>query len=419
MSGIIDSDDQVFFAECLGPTSLPSITISFNDVDWEGLLRAEGGGRTAQATSLIDMKDGSCHNLSHVLLTEDDVQRIKIADMQVLDFVSGDVEDARAYTAALLKLLYLSTSDSSVQLFAVSRIQAILSDQEGETAGLFENQEGTAVDPAPFLRAIRGGDAKVQAVASISLALICAHTGCTTAAGGLVDWICSEIEEGRACNSSVRATVTALTVLLRQRGARLMFIAKGGVTLLNSMLRMQGGDAANMQLLYELCFCLWCLSFEEDALSDFSGCCAVATLSQQVSASLREKIVRVSLSALCRLTYSALIICFCRDMIACGLLNTLEKFKSRPWSDPDIVADAEELRILLLKNHRYIGRIAFLCACPLVVFEYLNLNSLVMITFPFSIFQGDYDFRMLFSGGHVRTVEVGRPTYGTILEGNG
>ncbi len=355
------SDDEMFFAECLGPNSLPSIAISFSDVDWEGLLRAEGGVRTGQATPLIDMKTGSYHDLVHVLLTEDDVQRIKIADMQVLDFVRGDVKDARAYTEALLKLLYLSTSDSSIQLFAVSRIRTILSDQGGETAGLFENEDGTAVDPTPFLRAIRGGDAKVQAVASISLALICAHTGCTTAAGGLVDWICIEIEEGRASSSSVRVAVTALTVLLRQKDARLMFAAKGGVTQLNSMLRMQGGDSTNTQLLYELCFCLWCLSFEEEVLPDFSLCGTVATLSQQVAASLREKIVRVSLSALCNLAGSALICAFCREMTACGLLTTLEKFKSRPWSDPDIAPDAEELRILLLKNHRFVGSIAFVC----------------------------------------------------------
>ncbi len=382
MSDIIGSDDGVFFAECLGPNSLPSITISFGDVDWEGLLRAEGGARTIPTAPLIDMKAGRCHDLSHVLLTEDDVQRIKIADMQVLDFVRGDIKDARAYTAALLKLLCLSTSDSSIQLFAVSRIRTILSDQGGETAGLFENQAGTAVDPTPFLRAIQGGDAKVQAVASISLALICAHTGCTTAAGSLVDWICSEIKEGRTSNSSVRVAVTALTVLLRQSDARNMFIAKGGITLLNSMLRMQGGDATNTQLLYEICFCLWCLSFEEEALPKFSECGAVATLSQQVSVSLREKIVRVSLSALCKLAGSTLISFFCQDMIACGLLTTLEKFKSRPWSDPDIADDAEGLRILLLKNHRSINTTAFVHA------SCLCLNSLVIVILCHSLFPG-------------------------------
>ncbi len=353
MTDTIRSDDGAFFAECLGPNSLPSITISFGDVDWKGLLRAEAGIRTVSTTPLIDIKSGKSHDMSHLLLTEDDVQRIKIADMQILDVVRGDLEDARAYAAALLKLLYLSTSDSSVQLFAVSRIRTILSDQGGETAGLFENQEGTAVDPTPFLRAIRGADAKVQAVASISLALICAHTGCPTAAGGLVDWVCSEIEDGRTSDMSARVAVTALTVLLRQSGARVMFIVKGGVMMLNSMLRMQGGDATNTQLRYEICFCLWCLSFEDEALPIFSECGAVATLSQQVSASLTEKIVRVSLSALRNLADSVLISCFCKEMIACGLLTTMEKFKSRPWSDPDIAEDSEMLRVLLLKNHRF------------------------------------------------------------------
>ena len=61
------------------------------------------------------------------------------------------------------------------------------------------------------------------------------------------------------------------------------------------MLKNSQGKA---QLAYELSFCLWTLSFTEEAIDKFGSSGAIAALIQQVVAAPREKVVRVALEAL-------------------------------------------------------------------------------------------------------------------------
>ena len=153
----------------------------------------------------------------------------------------------------------------------------------------------------------------------------------------------------------------ALTILLRVARARTAFAAHGGVGYVTKLLKKPGTDSANAQLLYELTFCLWALSFGGgDVAADFLQCGSVAVLCDQVSAAPREKVVRVSLATLRNLADAA------ADgesgdgaaggaaaaMIKCGLVKTLKLLKDKKWADPDVADDVDALHKRLLANYR-------------------------------------------------------------------
>lgn len=64
-------------------------------------------------------------------------------------------------------------------------------------------------------------------------------------------------------NKSIKVIVSPLALLLKSGKARLAFGQHGGVGYLTKLLKLQGSHG-NAQLLYELTFCIWTLTFHEE-----------------------------------------------------------------------------------------------------------------------------------------------------------
>jgi V-type H+-transporting ATPase subunit H len=107
-------------------------------------------------------------------------------------------------------------------------------------------------------------------------------------------------------------------------------------------------SSASVQQLYELCFCLWTMTYEceedLDIRKHFHRDGAVAALVQLVASAPREKVVRLALSALvnlaaCENNRGSKIggSTFLTEMIGCNLMKSIDLLKERHWSDPDIV----------------------------------------------------------------------------------
>jgi V-type H+-transporting ATPase subunit H len=110
-------------------------------------------------------------------------------------------------------------------------------------------------------------------------------------------------------------------------------------------------SSASVQQLYELCFCLWTMTYECEAHLDirqhFHRDGAVAALVQLVASAPREKVVRLALSSLVNLAACEKIrgsnsnrSTFLTEMIGCNLMKSIDLLKERQWSDPDIVEGA-------------------------------------------------------------------------------
>ena len=198
----------------------------------------------------------------------------------------------------------------------------------------------------------------------------------------LTAWIVSQLKS--AAGSHIGIAIPAMTALMAATETRHLFSASGGIKYLSRQLRSKKvtttGTEANaagnttVQQLYELSFCLWCMTYElndsPNIRADFAkDGAAIAALSDMISSAPREKVVRVALSALVNLAK-----CtadenpgpsgmtkvdggvFLTEMLAYKLLKSIKYLEDRQWTDPDIVEDIKTLHKLLADNYKEMSR---------------------------------------------------------------
>lgn len=146
----------------------------------------------------------------------------------------------------------------------------------------------------------------------------------------------------------MKCAVKSLMVLLRQEVARRAFTNKRGIETLATLVRLNGSDA---QLLYELCFCLWILTFDAQILEDFVDTAAIDVLCDQVGKATREKVVRICMASLANLVgkFDGKVNA---AMIESGLYKSLSKLIERQWADEDVKVDIESVFKQLQKDYK-------------------------------------------------------------------
>lgn len=215
----------------------------------------------------------------------------------------------------------------------------------------------------------------------------------------LTAWLISQLKSSNAV--TVGTSVPAIMTLMGATEGRQIFAASGGIKHLSRQLRQRGGSGSSsssrkdataatasssssssvlprtanspVQQLYELAFCLWCLTYElnsfADVRADFSkDGLPVAALVELASSAPREKIVRVALAALRNLASCSADAnpepdvpridsrAFLGEMIACGLMKAIGLLRERQFTDPDIVDDIDALERLLVDNFKEMTR---------------------------------------------------------------
>uniref|UniRef100_A0A7S0XQ44 ATPase V1 complex subunit H C-terminal domain-containing protein n=1 Tax=Pseudo-nitzschia delicatissima TaxID=44447 RepID=A0A7S0XQ44_9STRA len=113
-------------------------------------------------------------------------------------------------------------------------------------------------------------------------------------------------------------------------------------------------SSSSVQQLYDLVFCLWCLSLDcstnESVLKRFLRDGAVPALAHLLKKVPREKVLRMTLAclrSLSRLQNDEIEEPFVREMIGCGVLKSLDTVKLRRWNDADLEDDLELLQTRL------------------------------------------------------------------------
>lgn len=253
----------------------------------------------------------------------------------------------------------------------------------------------------------------------------------------LTAWVISQLKS--SSSQTVGTTIPTIMTLMSATEGRQIFAASGGIKYLSrQLLRHRDGkrhnymsgsnspsvssgttdrmsnssstptstSSASVQQLYELTFCLWCLTYElsnfADVRSDFAkDGLPVMALVELVSSAPREKVVRVALAALKNLATctasssnadtsipgedgnevvadedkenatSKLLHrhhhhhrhrsridakVFLNEMIACGLIKAITLLRERQFSDPDMIADIDTLHHLLQQNFKEMTR---------------------------------------------------------------
>lgn len=215
----------------------------------------------------------------------------------------------------------------------------------------------------------------------------------------LISWLTSQLQSSGS--TSLAMVTPTLTVLMNSPEARIIFASSGGIGYLSRHIRTSkqtnnsvensrrpssGGinsnrrsQGASVQQLYELCFCLWTLTYECNGSTyvrtNFLRDNVVSCLVDVITSAPREKVVRVALSALRNLAictadfeYGATPVnnstprgdskktvdgsTFLAEMISAGLIKTIDNMKERQWTDPDVVDDLNVLHKQLHKNYK-------------------------------------------------------------------
>lgn len=281
----------------------------------------------------------------------------------------------------------------------------------------FYHQDKKLIDDwRPLLRVLHlggEGDPFAQRGAALCLAYIllvaCPSQGNTLATSyksavepltALISWITSRLQS--SLGESVSLVTPTLTALANCPEARQIFTKNGGIGYIVRHLRYNNTKSnssphsmplslkkedtgASAQQLYELCFCLWAMTYDCNSFATiraaFTRDGAVKSLCDLISGAPREKVVRVALSALRNLaecsaddidaqstnlglgasndTHKNKVVngsVFLTEMIGSNLVKSVNLMLERQWGDPDIIDDLKALCKLLLENYKEMSR---------------------------------------------------------------
>lgn len=360
-------------------------------------------------------------------LTNKEKLLLRSAEANPIDYTLSNNEESAAYVKVVLKVLAeasgasgpsskvshlkeLLPEDEALQMlytdpmgvvthYAITKLYNIVvclkEKKRGSSVSMgstfFNQDDGNLIDEwRPLLRVLHlggSGDAFAQRGAAFCLAYILMagcpsgrfatdrsykinHPSVEEPLQALVSWITSQLQS--SASSSLSLVTPTLTALMSCAEARVKFANSGGIGYLSRHLRngTKGGkNSATVQQLYELCFCVWALSYECNSSAtvraSFARDNAVHSLVDLVSSAPREKVVRVALSALRTLAQCTADEApsssakkevsgstFLNEMIGCGLIKYIDQMKERQQTDPDIVDDLDVLHKLLHDNFR-------------------------------------------------------------------
>lgn len=358
-------------------------------------------------------------------LTSPEKHILRSAEANPIDYTLCDSDQSMAYVKALLKVMGEASGASGpsskvsrqkedlneedalgmlytdpmgvVTHYAITKlydvVQCLREKKSVSISTTFYNEDGNLIDEwRTLLRVLHlggGGDAFAQRGAAYCLSFILMagcksqrftdrsrkinHASVEEPLAALISWITSQLQS--SASSSLGLVTPTLTALMSCPEARILFANNGGIGYISRHLRSgskgkrPSGSTASVQQLYELCFCLWTLTYECNTSpairATFARDNAVHSLVDLVSSAPREKVIRVALSALRTLasctseassdssskkeiTAST----FLNEMIGYGLIKYIDQMKERQWTDPDIVDDLAVLHKLLHENFK-------------------------------------------------------------------
>lgn len=378
------------------------VTLAFGAIQWEPMQKLRLGN-----SERLMLRSAAANPIDYTLANLDE----SVAYVKVVLKVLAEAGGASGPSSKVSHLKSLLPDDAALQVlftdpmgvvthYAITKLyDAIVCLKERKRGSavsmgstFFNSSDGSLIDEwRPLLRVLHlggSGDAFAQRGAAYCLAYIlmagCPSQRCATDRShkvnhasvqeplqALISWITSQLQSSGS--SSLSLVTPTLTALMSCPEARIMFANNGGIGYLSRHQRngTRGlKNSATVQQLYELCFCVWTLTYECNGSATiraaFARDNAVQSLVDLVSNAPREKVVRVALLALRSLAQCTADVApmskskkevtgstFLSDMIGCGLIKYIDQMKERQFfADPDIVDDLDVLHKLLHENFK-------------------------------------------------------------------
>lgn len=300
------------------------------------------------------------------LISERDVQLLRRYDKRPEELQSSLLDEVGpSLVEACMSVLRNVTKEETTQ-YLLALLVHMLAVNPGRAKLFHQDPGANAADPySVFLRLLQRPDWFTQDKASRILAQVlaarpdpsdgpssasdaAASDPADAAITAFVEWLCNQLRRPTNPTKSVPCAVAALATLLREKRARTLFTRGGGVQLLSPLLR-SCNSPSNSQLLYEICLCLWQLSYYRPAAEAMAGSGAVKRLVDVVKAAQKEKVVRVGLLALRNLLEDEQL-GLAADMVEAGLPKVVAQRSLQTWGDEDIPPVLESVSEALKKG---------------------------------------------------------------------
>ena len=294
------------------------------------------------------------------MLSHTDHQLLEKAQTNVSVILDNDA-DATLFITMLVKIADSCSNNITVQQYVFTRIEEVLGlgiDYSGidaesygvKHAGKFTNDGQNLID-GPFLKALNNSDLYLQKSASLGLA--CLYTSRDGSIAALVDWI--NLKLLSSDNGVFEMALPALTMLCRREAARDIFVSKGGLGNIVSIIKRLGANG-NAQHIYELTFILWTISLNVDKYTSlFLSSGTVPALVDLIAAAPSRKVVRMSVSTLSNIA-SGSNDDILAEMLTAGLdkllCNMIAAHAHSQAGDPEVENDVKTLNETLIHNYR-------------------------------------------------------------------
>mmetsp|Transcript_40928 Transcript_40928/g.83747 ORF Transcript_40928/g.83747 Transcript_40928/m.83747 type:complete len:457 (+) Transcript_40928:140-1510(+) len=263
-------------------------------------------------------------------------------------------EDSQRFCHSFLSVLR-DVSQPEALLYSVTTLDELMKEGTRQCASMFKQAQGTALDPITIVANLINdkGDDDLLLARSCNIACNLFQAGLQATDDSttkLMDFVKREtawVREKRDCRRKIHAFLAVLNVLqglLRANTRRIAFMEAGGMNMLLPLIKEQ---TSNPQLLYQVCHCIWLLSYCSEVRAKLADMVVVAPLVHVLKGTQKEKVIRMILATFVNLIDTA-------DMkgilSVCGAQRLLDSMKQRSWSDEDITADIETLTTKVGQN---------------------------------------------------------------------
>ncbi|KAL0086266.1 ATPase, V1 complex, subunit H [Phycomyces blakesleeanus] len=283
------------------------------------------------------------------VLSVDQVELIKAIDKKPHEIINSTFQsNGKVYASLILHALKNIARPDTVQYVCVLSDDILTADNENSRF-FYEAVDGDSVTLfAPFVKALQSDDEFTALQASKILTIL----ACAAPAPSKVDlsdlyrWITLQLNQHRP--EIVDLIVQELESILRVRQYRIAFWETPNA--MKELIRRADKATATPQMLYQVIFCLWLLTFEPKIAAEINEKYDIIPLLVDIAkAAVKEKVIRVAIATLKNLVAKAPAQNLAA-MLVVKLLPFTENLSGRKWSDADILEDVNYLKEKLQEN---------------------------------------------------------------------
>jgi len=285
------------------------------------------------------------------LIEEKELELIKRYDKKSADVRLALIQkEGDIFAPLFMELLVKSSKEATLQ-YLLTLVDQLFKEYP-ESIKLFlriSSTENQQYPFTPFISLLQRSflDWYTNSKASSILATLVSSSNLVNeeSAAFMCHWIREQLrkhDERDICNA-----LHALQKILVKDTFRTNFAKEDGIQLLGTLLKSRIGNTRTIQIVYQVLYCLWLLSYNKEVAVIISQTSIIPTLVEVIKIVQKEKGIRMALATLRNLLDISI---SNEQMIDSDIMKLLDNLSHKNWADDDVKEDLQTLQDNLQKN---------------------------------------------------------------------